>query len=106
MSRASLAFVALLFIAAGLAFKNWFGSGESVDGEASKTEAALLMKIWDADCAPMKAGQQYEMAQVDSMSLCASIARAYNFARTADRPERAEEFGVCWDKYSFHCMKK
>ncbi len=102
MSRASLAVVSLFLMAAGFAVKNWFGSEEG----ASKSETALLMKFYDADCAPVKAGQQYEMARVDGMALCTSIARAYNFARTADRPEQIDEFGVCWDKYSFHCVKK
>jgi hypothetical protein len=68
-----------------------------------RPDRAVLVKTWHRECFIMPAGLSSEIAKVETLGLCESIARAYNFARTADRPERLEEFGMCWDAYSYHC---
>lgn len=62
-----------------------------------------LRKVWDKQCALFRLGESYPVAKVESRSLCDSIARAYNYARTADRPEQEQEFGLCWHAYHFEC---
>jgi hypothetical protein len=87
---------ALLFLAYG-GVLTWVEYG-------SKSYPVKLIKYYETDCGLVNnAGTQYEMARVESEAVCASIARAYNFARTAERPERSDEFGSCWASYNFHC---
>ena len=80
------------------------GCGRGVDaGEHEQAGYPIsLVKVFDRDCL-LKAGETFIMAKVEKRALCESIARAYNFARTADRPEQLSEFGSCWSDYHFTC---
>jgi hypothetical protein len=92
----TLGFLVLVFLAFGGAL-TWYQYG-------NKSYPVKLMKYFESDCGSVnKTGMRYEIARVESESLCASIARAYNVARTTERPERSSEFGSCWASYSFHC---
>lgn len=80
----------------------WFALKSDPEEQSGGSDKVFLIKVFQRDCF-IEGGSTFLVAEVESMPLCNSIQRAYNFARIAERPERFEEFGMCWDRYAFFC---
>lgn len=68
------------------------------------TYPVKLIKVWDNTVFPFERGEEFEMARVEEMSLCLSIAQAYNFARENEN-SLGGDFGTSSKDYHFQCTK-